>query len=344
MIQLLINRYKQLRAYRYLSDRCTGQYAFVGIGQHSLTNLYPVLHHMQVPLKYICCTSEEKARRIGLKFPGVKATAALDEVLNDDGVKGVFVAAAPPAHFSIASQVLHSGKCLFIEKPPCATLQELQALIDKQRLYGSPVVEAGLQKRYAPCIRLLKKRLAKERLISYDLHYLTGPYPEGDTLSDLYIHPLDLAVYLFGEARVLACREVQQGCVLLMLEHSGITGTLELSTGYTWTDAQETLKVNTQAGVYRLRQMEELTYTPKQPSAFGIPLEKVFPRPRTVEYLYNRNNFTPAPANNQVYTQGYYDEIAAFVHATEKGALHRNLSDLHSLQDTYKLADSIKLR
>ena len=206
MIQALINRYKRMRTERFLRQTYQYQYAFVGMSQHSLTNLYPVLHYLGVPLKYICVTSERKARLIERKFPGVKATTSLNEILNDEAIKGIFVSASPTAHFSIASQVLRSGKSLFIEKPPCRTLEELDTLIDLQRLHGLPVVMVGLQKRYAPAIQLLKKRLNKERLINYDLHYLTGAYPEGDALLDLYIHPLDLVSFLFGKPEILAYR------------------------------------------------------------------------------------------------------------------------------------------
>ena len=150
MIQALINRYKRMRTEHYLRQTYQYSYAFVGMGQHSLTNLYPVLHYLGVPLKYICITSERKAWLIGRKFPNVKAATSLDEILNDEAVKGVFVSASPSSHFSIASQILRSGKSLFIEKPPCQSLEELDRLIDLQRLYSSPVAMAGLQKRYAP--------------------------------------------------------------------------------------------------------------------------------------------------------------------------------------------------
>ena len=159
MIQQLIERYKRIRTERFLAQTYQYSYAFLGMGQHSLTNLYPVLHYLGVPLKYICVTSERKAQLIERKFPHVKATTSLDMILNDDEVKGVFVSASPSAHFSLASQILKSNKSLFIEKPPCQSLQELDALIDKQRLYGSPIAMVGLQKRYAPAVQILQKHL-----------------------------------------------------------------------------------------------------------------------------------------------------------------------------------------
>ena len=148
MIQQLINRYKRMRTDRYLNETYRCQYAFVGMGQHSLTNLYPVLHYLQVPLKYICVTSERKARLIERKFKGIKATTRLDDVLDDEDVKGVLVAASPSAHFSIASRVLQSGKSLFIEKPPCHSVDQLKALIAMQEASRSRIAMVGLQQRF----------------------------------------------------------------------------------------------------------------------------------------------------------------------------------------------------
>ena len=336
MIQELINRYKRIRTERFLRQTYQYSYAFVGMGQHSLTNLYPVLHYLGVPLKYICVTSERKARLIERKFPHVIATTSLDTILKDEEVKGVFVSASPSAHFSIASCILQSGKSLFIEKPPCQTLEELDALIDKQRLYDSPIAMVGLQKRYAPAVDILQKRLRKEHLVSYDLHYLTGHYPEGNALLDLYIHPLDLVCFLFGKPDILACRQVAKDSNLLMLQHPHVVGTLELSTAYTWTAAEESLKVCTLKGIYHLSQMEELTFEPKPSAILGIPIEKVHKCNKNIEYLYTRNVFNPTLPNNQIYSQGYYGEIQSFLTSVEHG--HSTvLTDFTAIRPTYEV-------
>ena len=341
MLQQLIDRYKRIRTERFLAQTYQYSYAFVGMGQHSLTNLYPVLHYLGVPLKYICVTSERKSRLIERKFPQVKATTSLDTILNDDDVKGIFVSASPSAHFSIASQILQSGKSLFIEKPPCQSMRELDALIGLQRLYGSPVAMVGLQKRYAPAVQILRKRLLKEHLISYDLHYLTGAYPEGCALLDLYIHPLDLVCFLFGKPEILSCQQVAPATYILMLRHPHIVGTLELSTSYTWTSAEESLKVCTSKGIYCLSQMELLTFEPKPSSLLGIPYEKVRKHNKTIEHLYAHNNFTSTPPDNQIYSQGYYSEIQSFITSIEHGP-SCILTDITTIKPTYEVLMSIK--
>lgn len=330
-----------MRTERFLRQTYQYQYAFVGMGQHSLTNLYPVLHYIGVPLKYICVTSERKAKLIEQKYPNVKAITSLDEILKDEAIKGVFVSASPSTHFSIASQVLKSGKSLFIEKPPCQTLEELDTLIALQQQHGSPVAMVGLQKSYAPAVQLLKQRLRKERLISYDLHCLTGAYPEGDALCDLYIHPLDLVCHLFGMPEILAIRQVAKDSYILMLQHPHIVGALELSTAYTWTAAEESLKICTSKGIYRLSQMEQLTFVPKPSTILGIPIEKVHPHNKNIEYLYVLNNFIPVFPNNQIYSQGYFNELSAFVEAVE-GNNANIVTSLESVRDAYLLIEKIK--
>ena len=335
MIQQLIDRLKRIRTERFLAQTYQYQYAFVGMGQHSLTNLYPVLHYLGVPLEYICVTSERKARLIERKFPYVKATTSLDTILNDDEVKGIFVSASPSAHFSIASLVLKSGKSLFIEKPPCQTLAELDVLIKLHQLQSPHIVMVGLQKRYAPAVQILGKRLAKERLINYDLHYLTGAYPEGDAILDLFIHPLDLVTYLFGKPNILACQEIGKNSYILMLRHPHIVGTLELSTAYTWTSAKESLKVCTAKGIYRLSQVEELTFEPKPSTILSIPIEKVHKYNMAIEQLYARNNFTPILPNDQIYSQGYFNELQTFVDAVE-GNHNHSVTELDSAKTVYE--------
>ena len=340
MIQQLINRYKRMRTERYLNETYRCQYAFVGMGQHSLTNLYPVLHYLQVPLKYICVTSDRKAQLIERKFKGIKATTRLDDVLDDENVKGVLVAASPSAHFTIASRVLQSGKSLFIEKPPCQSLEQLQELIELQRDFGSRVAMVGLQQRYAPAVQKLKHRLKGERLLNYDLHYLTGAYPEGDALLDLYIHPIDQATWLFGKAEIVSFLEIDEHSYILMLRHQHIVGTIELSTCHSWQDARQSLTVRTRSGSYHLAQCEELSFVSKQAVIAGVPIEKLLPRRQSVEYLYRHDSFSPTIANNSIYTQGFFQEVSTFVNAVE-GVKANVLTDLQSIEPTLKLIDGI---
>ena len=147
--------------------------------------------------------------------------------------------------------------------------------------------------------------------------------------------------YLFGKPEVLACHRVASNSYILMLRHPHIAGTLEISTNYSWGAAQESLKVCTSKGIYRLSQMDELTYEASPSTILGIPFEKVHPYNKTIEQLYNRNNFTPTLPNNQVHSQGYFNEIQTFADAVEGHEAHI-LSSIETIKSTYQLIETIR--
>ena len=329
-----------------LSHIYTRQYALVGLGNHCVSNLLPVMQYLQLPLKYVCCTFEKKARLISQKYKGVKGTTSLQDILNDDTVSGVFVAADPHSHFQIASEVIKAGKSLFIEKPPCRDEEELKSLVDTVKLYGSKHIMVGLQRRFAPATQILRKRLKSDGKRHYHYRYLTGLYPEGDALLDLFIHPLDYATFLFGKAKVkmvdiISSKDGGQ-TLFLMLDHQDVTGMLELSTDYSWQDAQEQLSISTDKGLYILDRMEKLDFSLRRSSIFGVPLEKVFRNNAAVVNLYGRNGFVPTMGNNQLVSQGFFSEIKTFADMVENRCKNENVFGLESVKSTYSLLSEIE--
>ena len=342
----IIDRYRRIRSMRELQYTYTQQYALVGFGNHCANNLLPVIQYLQLPLKYICCTSEKKAELISQKYKGVKGTTSLQDILLDDTISGVFVAANPHSHFQIATEVIKAGKSLFIEKPPCEDKRELKTLTDTVKLYGSQHIVVGLQRRFAPATQILKKRLKGDSKRHYYYSYLTGLYPEGDTLLDLFIHPLDYVTFLFGEAKIKSLDVIRSRdggqTLFLILEHQDIVGMLELSTDYSWQEAQEQLNISTDKGLYVLNKMEQLDFTPRRSTVLGIPLEKVFPNNITTICLYGRNNFVPTIGNNQIVSQGFFSEIKTFANMVENMYDTNHDLGLESVRHVYSLITEIR--
>ena len=97
--------------------------------------------------------------------------------------------------------------------------------------------------------------------------------------------------------------------------------------------------------------MEELTYEPKPSTIFGIPIEKAHKYNKYIEHLNVRDhstmllrlskNFIPILPNNQIYAQGYFSEILAFVN-TGEGHGNSIVLSLEAAKETYQLIEKIK--
>lgn len=342
----IIALYSKARKNRYLKKKYTTKYAFVGIGNHSMNNLYPVLRHLNVPVKYIVSRSKETARNVNSQFSKVIGTNDFEMVLQDPEISSLFICANPESHFELSMQGLSYNKNVFVEKPPCANLHELHQLEEASNKSGK-IFFTGMQKRYSPCAQLLKDNLKQNGIISYSYKFATGNYPEGDEALDLFIHPLDLVSYLFGPFEIISLyntnkdRRSNGTSVFLHLKHHGFIGNIEVSTNYSWTLCEENLMINTTAGIYRMENFDSLTFQKKQHTLFTIPLEKINPEPVRIKHLFHRNNFNPVLENNQLFTMGYYSELLNYINLCE-GKKGVNLTSPKDLKPAFTLIDNIR--
>jgi virulence factor len=282
---------------------------------------------------------------INQNYPSLTGTNNFEVALNDDEINGIFICATPADHYELTQKALLAHKNVFVEKPVCTSLNELRTLIATERA-SSRFCLVGMQKRYSTCTTLLKQRLKKEKTISYNYRFLVGPYPEGDIFWDVFIHPVDYVLYLFGKAEVLSVTATKQDkgklSLLLHFKHKDqVIGNVEVSTNYFWSEASEELQVNTETGLYKMADHQILSYMPKPSTVLSIPLEKVFDFVPEKQYLFNSRTFLPVFQNNQLVSQGYFEEIHSFVEQCENKRPN-NCSSLNSLLETYQVMELIR--
>lgn len=344
MIQnFLLNKYRSLRKNSYLDQLSAYHqaYAFVGAGSHSIANLYPCIRQLNIPLRYICTRTPQTAQKMAATFHNCTPTTDLTTILNDPSVKGVFISTQPQLHPELISKVLKAGKAVFVEKPPASTKHELQQLITLQ---GPLPCMTGLQRRFSTLHQQLQKHRLSSKPASYHYRYLTGPYPEGNPVYDLFIHPVDYALWLFGPAKTSDIRLTTSGpltTAYVHIEHTGgASGTLQLSTHHSWSTLIESLEINTEKELFECRYPFRLTGTEKPATVAGIPLEKLLHRP-TLKKIYLDNQGTlPVASSNSLVSQGFWGEIQHFVQQVEEGK-KTAAGSLDSLLDTYAILDNL---
>jgi len=342
-MKAIINKYKKIRKQNFLKKKYTSKYAFVGIGNHSINNLYPVLNYLNVDLKYIVSGSNETAMSVSENFNNTTGTTDLDLVLNDPEINGVFICANPDSHFALTKKVLEKGKNVFVEKPPCKTIDELKELIEIEKK-STGFLLAGLQKRYTPVYQILKSKIKKAT--NYTLKYYTGSYPEGNPVLDLFIHPIDVAAYLFGEGSLVSIQKTESGKgavnYFLHIKHkNGTIGNIELSSDYWWAKANESLHANTDKFIFESTNTDKLVCYNKPKQILNIPIEKIKTPEISIKTLYEHNRFLPVASQNELFSAGYFNELKTFLNLCENHKTKNN-SELSSLINTYDLLSKIK--
>lgn len=340
MLNYLAERYKTITKRKYFNKAkaIKYKYAFVGTGNHATTQLYPVLQHLGIPLKYILSGKLKNSESMCAIFKNCTPAADLSTILNDDEVKGVFVCTTPQEHFGIALQLLENDKHVFVEKPPCHQLNELNMLAAKQ---GNNIFQVNLQQRYSPAVTAIKKIAPQAKF--YRVEYLTGLYDEANVLTELFIHPLDIALHLFGKIKDWSGKKINTASgvtyLLQMTHENNIVGELKLSTAYNWQGAKETIEVHTNDSFYTCQFPFELRKTRLPKPILGIPVEKILHSPIREEILLNGHSISTSLHNHTSYLYGFYQSIEHFVDCVESNKKH---NDFAELKDLYKLIEGLR--
>jgi predicted dehydrogenase len=176
----------------------------------------------------VASTRPARAREVAAELD-VEARS-YDELLADDDVEAVVVAARSIDHAALGRKVLESGKHLFLEKPGATTLAGHDALCEAAAARPDAVVQVGYHRRYdAPFVEA--HRLVSGGAVGTPLLVLAtsrdvrtpepeDPRPAGGFLLDMASHDYDAACWFLAQEPVEA-RAVRQSLVFPELEQLG---------------------------------------------------------------------------------------------------------------------------
>jgi predicted dehydrogenase len=137
-------------------------------------------------------SSLERLNTIAAQYE-VKTVSSYQELLDTCDI--IDIVTPTHRHFELAEQAMLLSKHLFIEKPVCETLEQLDQLLAIQADKNN-VVQIGFVERYNPAFTLIKDLIANPKF--FEIHRLAPFNPRGTEVSvimDLMIHDLDLLCY-----------------------------------------------------------------------------------------------------------------------------------------------------
>jgi predicted dehydrogenase len=110
----------------------------------------------ETELRWICDASEDARERWAPQFPRARVAASLDELLADESLDAVVIAAPVPLHAELAVRVLEAGKHCFVEKPLAQSVADAERVVAAAEVAGK-VLMVGHLLEYHPGVRKLKE-------------------------------------------------------------------------------------------------------------------------------------------------------------------------------------------
>lgn len=186
---------------------------FIGAGNYASRVLIPAFKKTSAVLKTIVTQGSISGVHVGNKFDLEYASTDISHIMNDDSINTVVIASRHDSHATLICQALSAKKNVFVEKPLCLTLDELNKITQCIDESPNQLVMVGFNRRFAPLVREMKKLL--EAVTAPKVFVMTvnaGAIPSHHWTQDK----------LVGGGRILgeACHFID---LLRFLSHSEIT-------------------------------------------------------------------------------------------------------------------------
>jgi myo-inositol 2-dehydrogenase / D-chiro-inositol 1-dehydrogenase len=88
---------------------------------------------------------------------GASVSASAEELIDDEGVDAVLIAAPDPLHEPLTLACLRAGKPTLLEKPLASTLEGGRRIVDAEVAGGRRLVQLGFMRRYDPAYGALRR-------------------------------------------------------------------------------------------------------------------------------------------------------------------------------------------
>jgi predicted dehydrogenase len=154
-------------------------------------------------LAWLCDADPAVVHRLAARFPGVRSTTALDDLLEDADLDAVVLATPVPTHAALAVRVLEAGKHCFVEKPLAIDVPSAERAVAAAEKTGR-VLMVGHLLEYHPAVAKLKEIADAGDL--GDIHYIYSNRlnlgklrADENALWSLGAHDVSVVLLLAGE-------------------------------------------------------------------------------------------------------------------------------------------------
>lgn len=208
---------------------------FIGAGNYATRILIPAFKETGAVLKSVASSGGVSGVHAGKKFGFQETTTDTSALITDPAINTVVITTRHNSHARLTCEALQAGKHVFVEKPLCMTLDELENIEEVMMVRGDevkkasngssstahlpnlpsspPLLMVGFNRRFAPQIKKIKELLAgvsgpKSFIMTVNAgaipadHWTQDPQAGGGRLIGEACHFIDLLRFLSNNAIV----------------------------------------------------------------------------------------------------------------------------------------------
>jgi predicted dehydrogenase len=161
------------------------RFAVVGLGYWGPNLLRVLVDDADASVRWICDLDADRLVRYSRRYPAVRTTTDLDDVLADDEVDAVLIATPVFTHVELCARSLRAGKHTFVEKPLATSVGPADELVQLARTQRR-VLMCGHTFVYSPAVNAVKAMLEAGEL--GDIYFISS------SRVNLGLHQRDVSV------------------------------------------------------------------------------------------------------------------------------------------------------
>ena len=177
----------------------------IGAGNYAGRTLLPNLKKCDVELGQIISNNGLSSKLLGKRFNFKVATTDFETSFKNSNFDALFITTRHDTHASLTLKCIENKKHVFVEKPLCLTLKDLNLI--KEKKLDNQIIMVGFNRRFSKLIETLYKELEKisdNKIFIYtinagllpDDHWLHDPVQGGGRIIGEACHFVDLLRFL----------------------------------------------------------------------------------------------------------------------------------------------------
>jgi predicted dehydrogenase len=204
--------------------------AFIGAGSYAQGSLLPNLpKDPDIVRKGVITNSGMTSKRVAERFQFEFCTSNENDILKNPDINTLFIATRHDSHAAYVIKGLENGKNIYVEKPLCLNVEELEQIKSLCEEKGKSVM-IGFNRRFSPHATMIKKKIGDGK-ISMIYRINAGSIPADSRTQDMKIkggriigevcHFIDLMTYMCGSNPVKVMASA-------LNDHQGLNDTVNI--------------------------------------------------------------------------------------------------------------------